>query len=49
MSLAFFNWIYCVTRTVKFHQHQVSIPGMQSHCMLAPELLLPMLSLHIKN
>lgn len=29
MSLVFFSWIYCVIRTVKFHQCQGSIPGMQ--------------------
>lgn len=49
MSLAFFSWIYCVTGTVKFHQCQGSVPGMQSHHPLALELLLLTLSLHIKN
>lgn len=49
MSLAFFNWMYCVTRTVTFHQHQGSIPRMQSFHTLALELLLLTLSLRIKN
>ena len=49
MSLAFFNWMYCVTRTVKFLQRQGSIPSMQSHHTLALELLLLTLSLDIKN
>lgn len=49
MSLAFFNWMYCVTRTVTFHQHQGSIPGMQLFHTLALELLLLTLSLRIKN
>lgn len=49
MSGAFSSGIYCVTRTVKSQQHQGSVPGPQSHPTLALELLLLMLSVHIKN
>lgn len=49
MSGAFPHGIHCVTRTVKSQQHQDSVPGPQSHPALALELLLLMLSVHIKN